>query len=195
MFAVDHAATALLLKRRYPSVPIAPLLLAVQAMELKLNVGVGNSAVIEAKSLGRPVEAAGAVKPRGLSIWRPDGEQDWMSPGSDGPALTVLPDNLWILGLGHLGQAFLWALAMCPYSDRGKVSLVLQDMDMITKSSASTSIQRNAGSNSIPSNAVTSSPSTIALPRWRSPWHSRTRPDARRRIHSGESLSASSCSH
>jgi hypothetical protein len=34
MFAVDHAATALLLKRRYPSVPITPLLLAVQAMEL-----------------------------------------------------------------------------------------------------------------------------------------------------------------
>ena len=34
MFAVDHAATALLLKRRYPSVPIAPLLIAVQAMEL-----------------------------------------------------------------------------------------------------------------------------------------------------------------
>ena len=34
MFAVDHAATALLLKRRFPSVPIAPLLFAVQAMEL-----------------------------------------------------------------------------------------------------------------------------------------------------------------
>lgn len=34
MFAIDHAATALLLKRRYPSVPIAPLLLSVQAMEL-----------------------------------------------------------------------------------------------------------------------------------------------------------------
>ena len=34
MFAVDHAGTALVLKRRYPSVPIAPLLLAVQAMEL-----------------------------------------------------------------------------------------------------------------------------------------------------------------
>jgi hypothetical protein len=34
MFAVDHAATALLLKRRYPTVPMAPLLLAVQAMEL-----------------------------------------------------------------------------------------------------------------------------------------------------------------
>ena len=34
MFAVDHAATALLLKRRYPSLPMVPLLLAVQAMEL-----------------------------------------------------------------------------------------------------------------------------------------------------------------
>ena len=34
MFAVDHAATALLIKRRYPSVPLAPVLIAVQAMEL-----------------------------------------------------------------------------------------------------------------------------------------------------------------
>lgn len=34
MFAVDHAATALVLKRRYPSVPVTPLLLSVQAMEL-----------------------------------------------------------------------------------------------------------------------------------------------------------------
>ena len=34
MFAVDHAATALLLKRRYPSVAITPVLISVQAMEL-----------------------------------------------------------------------------------------------------------------------------------------------------------------
>ena len=34
MFAVDHAATALLVKRRYPSVPIPALLISVQAMEL-----------------------------------------------------------------------------------------------------------------------------------------------------------------
>lgn len=33
MFAVDHAATALLVKRRYPAVPITPLLIAVQLME------------------------------------------------------------------------------------------------------------------------------------------------------------------
>jgi hypothetical protein len=34
MFAVDHAATALLVKRRYPAVPLAPILVSVQAMEL-----------------------------------------------------------------------------------------------------------------------------------------------------------------
>ena len=34
MFAIDHAATALIIKRRYPSVSIVPLLIAVQAMEL-----------------------------------------------------------------------------------------------------------------------------------------------------------------
>jgi membrane-bound metal-dependent hydrolase YbcI (DUF457 family) len=34
MFAIDHAATALLVKRRYPAVALAPLLVAVQAMEL-----------------------------------------------------------------------------------------------------------------------------------------------------------------
>jgi membrane-bound metal-dependent hydrolase YbcI (DUF457 family) len=34
MFAVDHAATALLIKRRFPSVSMTPLLISVQAMEL-----------------------------------------------------------------------------------------------------------------------------------------------------------------
>jgi len=34
MFAVDHAATALLIKRRFPSVSLTPLLFSVQAMEL-----------------------------------------------------------------------------------------------------------------------------------------------------------------
>lgn len=34
MFAIDHAATALVVKRRYPSVSMVPLLISVQAMEL-----------------------------------------------------------------------------------------------------------------------------------------------------------------
>src|SRR5258707_15797710 len=42
MFAVDHALTALLIKRRYREAPLAPILLSVQAMELAwvaLNYG------------------------------------------------------------------------------------------------------------------------------------------------------------
>jgi membrane-bound metal-dependent hydrolase YbcI (DUF457 family) len=34
VFAIDHAATALLIKRRFPEEPIAPLLISVQLMEL-----------------------------------------------------------------------------------------------------------------------------------------------------------------
>jgi len=34
MFAIDHAATALLIKRRYPAVSMVPILISVQAMEL-----------------------------------------------------------------------------------------------------------------------------------------------------------------
>ena len=34
MFAIDHAATALLVKRRFPSVSMVPILISVQAMEL-----------------------------------------------------------------------------------------------------------------------------------------------------------------
>jgi hypothetical protein len=34
VFAVDHAATALVIKRRFPSVSLTPLLVSVQAMEL-----------------------------------------------------------------------------------------------------------------------------------------------------------------
>lgn len=34
MFAVGHAATALVIKRRFPAVPLTPLLVSVQAMEL-----------------------------------------------------------------------------------------------------------------------------------------------------------------
>jgi len=90
-------------------------------------------------------EAGAGHRARGVSIWRPDGEQDWLSPASDGPALTALPDHLWVLGLGHLGQAFLWALAMCPYGDRSRVKLVLQDVDHITQSTASTSILTRPG--------------------------------------------------
>jgi hypothetical protein len=63
-----------------------------------------------------------------------------MSEGSDGPALRYLPNRLWLIGLGHLGQAYLWALGLLPYADPSEVELVLQDVDRVTVSTESTSV-------------------------------------------------------
>jgi hypothetical protein len=76
----------------------------------------------------------------GLSLWRPNRSFDWKHSSSDGPVLTSLPDHLWVLGLGHIGQAFLWTLMCCPYAERKKVRLVLHDTDVVTGSTDSTSI-------------------------------------------------------
>lgn len=80
----------------------------------------------------------------GLSLWRPDKAYAWREREGDGPALAVLPSSLWILGLGHLGQAFLWAVMMCPYPNPGEVKLTLQDFDTVTRSTVSTSILTDA---------------------------------------------------
>jgi hypothetical protein len=76
----------------------------------------------------------------GLSLWRPESEFDWERPESNGPPLKFLPSSVWIIGLGHLGQAFLWTLGLLPYAKPFDVELVLQDFDAITPSSESTSI-------------------------------------------------------
>ena len=54
--------------------------------------------------------------------------------------VTCLLRDYALLGLGHLGQAYLWGLGLLPYSDAASLSLVLQDIDIITPSSESTSI-------------------------------------------------------
>ncbi len=76
----------------------------------------------------------------GLSLWQTDACSDWMDVSSDGPELEYLPDKFWVLGLGHIGQAFLWALSLCPFRRPEDVRLVLQDMDFVTESTSSTSI-------------------------------------------------------
>ena len=53
---------------------------------------------------------------------------------------VFLPRALWLVGLGNLGQAFLWALAALPFGDPGTVSLVLQDRDRVTEENWATSV-------------------------------------------------------
>ncbi|WP_267421428.1 hypothetical protein [Methylobacterium sp. GC_Met_2] len=85
-------------------------------------------------------EVEGGRRAIGFSLWRPDRDCDWLCSDIDGPDPVALPDHLWVLGLGHLGQAFLWALMLCPYADRSGVRLILQDTDVVTPSTDSTSL-------------------------------------------------------
>jgi hypothetical protein len=68
-------------------------------------------------------------EPQGVSLWRPD--LDWRSAEADGPKLELLPLNLWLLGLGHLGQAYVWNLALLPYPRRCRAAIFLQDFDRV----------------------------------------------------------------
>ena len=76
----------------------------------------------------------------GLSLWQPDAALDWLAGDSGEPDLTYLPSKLWLIGLGHLGQAYLWGLGILPYRRPKDVSLVLQDIDIVTPSTESTSV-------------------------------------------------------
>lgn len=51
-----------------------------------------------------------------------------------------LPGSLWVLGLGNLGQAFIWALSMLPFQDPSKVLLFLQDDDRASMQNLATSV-------------------------------------------------------
>ena len=66
----------------------------------------------------------------GISLWRPD--LIWTSKETQGPQLKYLPKKAWLLGLGHLGQAYSWTLGLMPYSKPEDFKPLLQDFDRIT---------------------------------------------------------------
>ena len=76
----------------------------------------------------------------GLSLWNLEPDLDWRAEDPSEPRLRYLPNRLWLIGLGHLGQAYLWNLGLLPYTDPSALSLVLQDIDDVTTSTHSTSI-------------------------------------------------------
>ena len=76
----------------------------------------------------------------GLSLWQPDKDISWLAGSELGPELERLPASAWLIGLGHLGQAFLWTLGLLPYGSPEEVSLVLQDFDELVEANDSTSL-------------------------------------------------------
>ncbi len=98
----------------------------------------GALAVAEAFQHLRGNQPAAGRRSAGLSLWRP--ELDWRDPEAAGPDIVRLPSALWLIGLGNLGQAYLWTLGLLPYADPYAVRLVLQDFDVLAESNDSTSL-------------------------------------------------------
>ncbi|MCP5366738.1 MAG: thiamine biosynthesis protein ThiF [Hyphomicrobiales bacterium] len=98
----------------------------------------GALAVTEAFQFLRGNQPAAGRREAGLSLWRP--ELHWQDSAASGPVIDRLPAALWLIGLGNLGQAYLWTLGLLPYAAPGDVQLVLQDFDVLAPSNESTSL-------------------------------------------------------
>jgi len=92
-------------------------------------------------------QALGAVVPGrrdvGLSLWRPD--LDWHCADAAGPPLEYLPAAVWLLGLGHLGQAYAWTLGMLPYAVPGECHVALMDFDIVVAGNTATQLLVTGG--------------------------------------------------
>ena len=67
-------------------------------------------------------------------------------PDSFGPEIRYLPSGAWILGLGHLGQAYCWCLGCLPYVDPHELLLYLVDFDVVEDANQSTGLLVDQGS-------------------------------------------------
>lgn len=87
------------------------------------------------RELGDPVPGRRDV---GISLWRPD--LDWRSAEAIGPDLQYLPAAFWLLGLGHLGQAYAWVVGMLPYATPADVRVGLVDYDRVVAGNTATQL-------------------------------------------------------
>jgi len=104
----------------------------------------GALAVSEAFQHVRGRNALAGHRAVGLSLWKPDSRTSWMDEVDTGPELEWLPSNCWLIGLGHLGQAYLWTLGFLPYANPETFQLVLQDYDELVLANDSTSLLTNS---------------------------------------------------
>lgn len=89
-----------------------------------------------------------------LSLWSPDSdEQSKCDPGPDFRNV-FLPASLWFIGLGNLGQAFLWSMTLLPYPKPEEVLLLFQDDQRIGKENWGTSILVERGRYGILKNRI-----------------------------------------
>ncbi|UDF36505.1 UNVERIFIED_ORG: ThiF family adenylyltransferase [Shinella sp. XGS7] len=97
-------------------------------------IAAASLAVSEAFSLLRSDNPYAGRRPLAMSLWsmKADAAQPPENVGS------AVGGDLWVVGLGHLGQAYCWTLSMMKRSSFTR--LVLQDTDIITQSTLTTSV-------------------------------------------------------
>jgi hypothetical protein len=77
-----------------------------------------------------------------ISLWDP--EAGMARSDAEGPPITHLPAEAWILGLGHLGQAYAWLLSLLPYAPHDR-HLILHDDDRLSTANRATSLLEHTG--------------------------------------------------
>ena len=122
---------------------VAPLDLGIRLPEqqecIPAGVLAGALGVSEAFQYVRGDNALAGRRDVGMSLWQPDKSINWLTTNERGPTIERLPASIWFIGLGHLGQAFLWTLGLLPYASPEEVKLVLQDFDELVEANDSTS--------------------------------------------------------
>jgi hypothetical protein len=74
----------------------------------------------------------------GLSLWRPD--LPWSDPGAVGAPVEYLPNEFWSLGLGHLGQAYLWCVGLLPFAEPSTAKIILNEFDTVIRANLDTGL-------------------------------------------------------
>lgn len=118
----------------------------------------GALAVAEAFQHVRGSNTQAGRRAVGLSLWMPEKTICWLEEQAFGPKLDILPSRLWLIGLGHLGQAYLWTLGLLPYARPEEVQFVLQDFDALVLANDSTSL--------LTTQALIGEKKTRSLARW-----------------------------
>lgn len=67
----------------------------------------------------------------GVSLWNLNAGRNWNHDEFDGPINLNMPCTIWNLGLGHLGQAYIWTLASFIIENSSKIQFLLQDSDIV----------------------------------------------------------------
>jgi hypothetical protein len=80
-----------------------------------------------------------------LNLWNPSGSGDRCEP-----TLAYAPRAWWLVGLGHLGQAYAWVISWLAYDDPSAVEIVLQDTDRTVRGNYSTGLFTPKNSSGVP---------------------------------------------